>query len=68
MDEMQRELGCSADEETYALLAAGWAQVGLGKSHVLTWQQSAHYQIYNTNFHKVDLGEFLPDWPHSNRC
>jgi len=31
MDEMQRELGCSADEETYALLAAGWAQVELVK-------------------------------------
>jgi hypothetical protein len=59
LERMQVELGCDADEETYALLAAGWAQTGKIRvaSDVLLGLALKGYDSS-----KIDLNSIVFDW------
>jgi pentatricopeptide repeat protein len=63
LERMQSDLGCPPDEETYALLAAGWAQAGKLRvaSDLLL---SIASQGYDSS--KMDLNTITYDW-HSKK-
>jgi pentatricopeptide repeat protein len=63
LERMQSDLGCPPDEETYALLAAGWAQSGKLRvaSDLLL---SIASQGYDSS--KMDLNTITYDW-HSKK-
>ena len=63
LERMQSDLGCQPDEETYALLASGWAQAGKLRvaSDLLL---SIASQGYDSS--KMDLNTITYDW-HSKK-